>query len=870
MCGCVMDYGYRRNEQTVRDVIPQSLPMGKRICGTRPISVPTRDIAVRKEIANEGPYADQNVLFAHSSSSIGGHVIRVNARRHMQPRDYGASTISIKMIGSTNVAHAGQVPEGTPMIARFATLKGVGVFPNYTTAADVPELRKHNLIYGLNGSGKTTLSRVLASLGGGSMRPQLPSDCAFTIVLANGTVVKSTDGLQTLKGRLLVFNVDFIDDNLKWKEGTANPVFYIGKQQADLAEKLEKTEKDLAAITAGQEQCRQKLVKADKSFSDFKSAAAKAIAEQLGVRNYNAAVLASDYGTRMYGPADEIPQEDIQPLLGAIAQQAPLPKRNLVDARPLALSSLSSTTQRLLGTTLGELTVAELREHGQMVRWVKEGVEYHTAHALSSCLLCGNELTAERIEALKVALDNRLDRLNVELNQAKATAAALRDRATALATLPSTNDFSVELRTDFSAAAGPLSIKLGEAQDAAVQIIALLEAKLAAPTTRIDAATLITDDAAAVLVDAVAGLAANLNAVINRHNVGVDKFAEGKEAGRTRIKAHNLARNQASYRKLEGEARTAKAGLDDTATKQTALVKEAEALRQSVRTHGPAAGRINGLLHAYLGHKELDIATLATGYQIRRNGTPVTSSLSEGEKTAIALCYFLSTLEAEDRRRKDLIVVVDDPISSLDTRALHHAFGLIKSSLSDAGQLIIMTHNIHFMNAVKKWLMRAARPKTGPATATLLFLDASQDAQSGLRAATIQELPKLLREYESEYHYLFHLVLKLVDGQDVGHLYLMPNALRKVLDIFLGFRLPGGSGLGDKMTQITAEYKLDPTKMVALDRLVQLESHADSLDDIVTFSSMTIEETTQAAKTLVEMMKVVDPLHLDKMSGLCR
>lgn len=30
---------------------------------------------------------------------------------------------------------------------------------------------------------------------------------------------------------------------------------------------------------------------------------------------------------------------------------------------------------------------------------------------------------------------------------------------------------------------------------------------------------------------------------------------------------------------------------------------------------------------------------------------------------AIALCYFLSTLEAEGRQPKNLIVVVDDPIS---------------------------------------------------------------------------------------------------------------------------------------------------------------------------------------------------------------
>lgn len=277
---------------------------------------------------------------------------------------------------------------------------------------------------------------------------------------------------------------------------------------------------------------------------------------------------------------------------------------------------------------------------------------------------------------------------------------------------------------------------------------------------------------------------------------------------------------------------------------------------------------MNELLHSYLGHKELDIKTSAAGYQIQRNGRSVTSSLSEGEKTAIALCYFLSTLEAEGRDKRKLIVVVDDPISSLDTRALHHAFGLIKSALSDAGQLIVMTHNVHFMHSVKKWLGGRYRSKTP--TAAFLFLDATQDSATKVRSAALMELPKFIREYESEYHYLFHLLLKFLDGSDSGHEYLIPNALRKLLDIFLAFKLPNNSGLANKVEQVAKEFGLDPARMTALDRLVQLESHADSLDDVIAFSSMTLEESKRAAEVLVEMMKRVDGRHYDQMVELCK
>lgn len=757
-------------------------------------------------------------------------------------------------------------PGGTPMIARFSSLKGLGVFLDHSHTA--PELRQYNLIYGFNGSGKTTLSRVLASLGLGALRPKLPVGGTFEIELAGGTRVKSAGGLETLKDRLLVFNVDFVEDNIKWTDGTASPVFYIGEKQAGLAEKLEKLEKDIESVAAAQEVSRQKAVKAEKSFTDFKAVTAKTIAENTAVKSYTAATLAGEYAKKTYGAGDEVPTEEVQPLQGVIAQAAPMAKLTPIDASALGLSQLVEKCRRLLETTLGELAIRELRDHAPMVRWVKEGVEYHGAKKLEDCLFCGGQLTKERMDALGAALDNRLDRLNQELAQTKASAVALRDRIAALATLRSKNDVSPDLQAEFVALGETLTGKLGEARTAVTGIIELLERKLAAPNTKIDAGQLIAEAQAQALETATIDARARINAVFTRHNTGVDKFVDGKEAARVRVRGHYLARNQNSYKKLETEATQAKTAVAEAAQKQAELAKEAEALRQGVREHGPAAGRINELLHSYLGHKELDIKTLTAGYQIQRNGKPVTASLSEGEKTAVALCYFLSTLEAEGRDKKKMIVVVDDPISSLDTRALHHAFGLIKSSLGEAGQLIVMTHNIHFMHSVKRWLVGRYRSKTP--TAMFLFLDTTQDPATKVRTATLTELPKYIRDYESEYQYLFHLLLKFVAGTDPGHEYLIPNALRKLMDIFLAFKLPNSSGLGDKVEQVTREYSLDPARMNALDRLVQIESHADNLDDVVAFSSMTLEESKRAAEVLVEMMKKVDGRHYELMADLCK
>lgn len=134
-------------------------------------------------------------------------------------------------------------------------------------------------------------------------------------------------------------------------------------------------------------------------------------------------------------------------------------------------------------------------------------------------------------------------------------------------------------------------------------------------------------------------------------------------------------------------------------------------------------------------------------------------------------------------------------------------------------------------------------------------------------------MPRHIREYESEYQYLFHLVLRFLETPDgTDYFYVMPNALRKVLDVFLAFKVPGSAGLSSKVEKIATDLgdDFDQGRILALDRLVQLESHADNLDDLIAHSSMTVEETKDAANALLAVMEALDKPHLDQMRRVCR
>jgi hypothetical protein len=106
---------------------------------------------------------------------------------------------------------------------------------------------------------------------------------------------------------------------------------------------------------------------------------------------------------------------------------------------------------------------------------------------------------------------------------------------------------------------------------------------------------------------------------------------------------------------------------------------------------------------------------------------------------------------------------------------------------------------------------------------------------------------------------------------DYEYAYMMPNVLRRVLDVFLAFRCPGSAGFASKRGQLRKDHAtLDGERVAALERLVQLESHSDNIDDLIGFSSMTLEESKAATAALIAMMEAVDPTHLAGLQRLCR
>ncbi|WP_171016828.1 AAA family ATPase [Pseudalkalibacillus caeni] len=143
------------------------------------------------------------------------------------------------------------------------------------------------------------------------------------------------------------------------------------------------------------------------------------------------------------------------------------------------------------------------------------------------------------------------------------------------------------------------------------------------------------------------------------------------------------------------------------------LEREIKTATQNMTSIQPSIDQINLTLNSF-GFENFQIDSSETEnnqYQIRRkDGSLAESTLSEGEVTFITFLYFLQLAKGstdQDSITDERILVIDDPISSLDSNVLFIVSSLlkeiIKSIKKDEGnikQLMLLTHNVYFHKEV--------------------------------------------------------------------------------------------------------------------------------------------------------------------------
>ena len=142
---------------------------------------------------------------------------------------------------------------------------------------------------------------------------------------------------------------------------------------------------------------------------------------------------------------------------------------------------------------------------------------------------------------------------------------------------------------------------------------------------------------------------------------------------------------------------------------RVAKENEIKELNKNVTSIQPTIDEINQTLKGYgFTNFKITQADKPNHYSLTREHQSISvhRTLSEGEITFITFLYFIQLTKgsfAEDSVTTNRIVVIDDPISSLDSNILFVVSSIVKDLIDDIHQdkgnikqIILLTHNIYF------------------------------------------------------------------------------------------------------------------------------------------------------------------------------
>ena len=238
------------------------------------------------------------------------------------------------------------------------------------------------------------------------------------------------------------------------------------------------------------------------------------------------------------------------------------------------------------------------------------------------------------------------------------------------------------------------------------------------------------------------------------------------------------------------------------------------------------------------------------------NTTLIIKDISEGEKNFLALLFFYFELFADNKQKQIKseieLIIVDDPISSMDDSNKFYILELMKSLVELPNQQIfILTHSWEdYCNLSYGQVNNQS------------FATFELRKNNGL-----SELVKLSSK-EKPYNYLFKEIYEFSRKSDEDlksecQIYHYPNVMRRIFEEWYGFKL--GKNLlftSNLQKRIESHFKItsnnEKTKLGLLIKVCNILSHSIN-------GSMNPQEIHQSSKYLMNLISKNDKLHFDHM-----
>jgi wobble nucleotide-excising tRNase len=709
-------------------------------------------------------------------------------------------------------------------------IKNVATFDNQGVQFD--DLKKVNFIYGANGCGKTTISNLIYD----NSDPKFNS-CSLT-------------WQNALPLTVLVYNKEFRERN--FGKGKLNGVFTLGEATAEQIKIIEQKTEELKAIKVDGVKKHETFNKLtddkNKLENDFKETTWTKVYKKYEIdfkEAFQGSMQKESFKNKLLqefssntAPLETL--DNLQAKSETIFGEQPIridPISKISFERVLEIETNEIWKKIIIGKA--DVEIAKLIQRLNINDWVNQGKEYIED---TTCPFCQqktitddfkkqiesffDETYLKDIKQLKELkqeynnlIQNIINQLNgIETNQKSFNNTKLDiDKFSAyLKTLISQNTTNNEL----------LSNKVKE-PSRSIELISIREQ-----------------------VDLVVDLINQANSEIKKHNDIVANYATERSNLIKAIWKYLIEEYKTEISHFNTQKSGLETGIANLDTQYKAKIAEYKTLdveiknlNKNVTSIQPTIDEINRILKSY-GFLNFEIVPAQEEgfYQIQReDGTIAETTLSEGEITFITFLYYLQLTKggiSEDEVNNERVLVIDDPISSLDSNVLFVVSTLIKDIIKgikeDKGnirQLILLTHNVYFHKEVS---FIDGRTKTCNKTNFWIL-------RKNVKVTTLQSF-KMENPIQSSYELLW----QELKSEEVKSTLTIQNIMRRIIENY--FKLLGKYGDDDLILKFASKEEQEICR--SLISWINDGSHSINDDLYVELQDRTVETYKKVFKDI--------------------
>lgn len=568
------------------------------------------------------------------------------------------------------------------------------------TNAEVETPTFINFFFGNNGTGKSTIATAIAEKTGLGFRTG-----------------KSANDYQ-----FLVYNDDFIADNMRRYDNMPG-VFTLSKEKGDIQDQIDaETAKKRDKTDEKEKKEKEKIENSTKLTKAFETLKDRCWDDTKDIRDTFKKAMTKKQKEPLVTALLDIKSPrlldltDFAKKYDAAYDDSAKPYDLLKTVQDIHVSdTLGYNLLHSPITSRSETEFAKFIKALKATDWVNQGHQHYVSDANGKCPFCQQKLPDSFEDDIASCFDEQYQS-DIRLLQ---SFQVQYEQATNHVLNILSSNILTDVRTDLSDAyASKLEI-LRKTIELNQQSI---KGKVAEPGSSVNLQDIDT------LINELNGIIADINKLIQEHNdiVASQKDTQ-KECGKlilqhlAAVMKTEIDRYRSEKVKLQEELQTIKDELDKINGEISAIDTVIADLNQRSANTELTVKSINQILKdaGFQGFQLREKAGSKDVYEVIRANGRVAKKLSEGERNFIAFLYFyhkVKGLENPTEGLKDKIVVIDDPVSSMDSSTLFIVSALVREMIEICRnnideenkevngdyikQIFILTHNAYFHREV--------------------------------------------------------------------------------------------------------------------------------------------------------------------------